>query len=85
MKREIICKNDMPSLKKIFERTCAEHPEEHFKIVKGKLIRPCLCDHCGKELFPVLDGAFAVSIWSDYGAQPYYEWESEFLKNGVAV
>lgn len=85
MKREIICKNDIPKLKKIFEQSCAEHPEEHFKIVKGKLRVPCLCDFCGKELFPVYDTGFAISIWSDFGAQPYYEWEDEYIMEGKIV
>jgi hypothetical protein len=82
MKREILCGECKKKNEKIFKRVCEEHPEEHYKFVKGKLKTPCYCDSCNKELFPALDTVFASSIWADHGAQPYYEWENEFLVGG---
>ena len=78
MKREIVCSDCQKKLETIFKKTTAEHPEEHFKFVKGKLKFPCVCDNCSMELMP-LQGCYAVSIWSDYGAAPYYEWENDYL------
>ncbi len=86
MKREILCTECAEKRIKNFGMeksgasifTADPYPQEHVKLVQGKAVQPFICDYCAVDIMPE-EKCFASSIWADHGAQPYYEWEDEFI------
>jgi len=76
MRRELLC------------RTCADeamkqmgnYPGEHHKWRSGTVQERMFicCDRCVADL-PSGTWVMALSIWTDRGGIPYYEWEHDYL------
>ncbi len=75
MKREIICKEAM-----IKRAGGKDYPGEHRTHKTGIAKSDFLCDSCCPA-HPIKKGeeCIAYSTWVDYHANPYYEWEDEFI------
>jgi hypothetical protein len=78
MKQEILCTKCEESTRKQFPNE-SPYPGEHVKFVSGKANEDFICDHCNTEISED-ENCCAFSIWADYGGQPYFEWESNFIK-----
>ena len=78
MKQQIICPKCKDESRKLFP-TDTPYPGEHVKFVKGEALKDYRCDGCG-EVIKTGDECSAFSIWADHGAQPYYPWEKDFIK-----
>ena len=75
MKREIRCTDCSKKLQASVKPVLFEH----LKIVPGRSRKQCVCDDCCCRI-QAGDPCDAISIWSDLGGIPYYEWEKDFLK-----
>jgi len=80
MKREIHCIGCKETFREQFPNN-DPYPGEHIKVVSGFAISDMICDGCGDSLWAGRECA-AVSIWTDRGGIPYYEWEREFISEG---
>ena len=78
MKQEIVCPSCKVGLRKLFP-TDKPYLGENVKFVQGKALKSYVCDQCACPIEKG-DDCFAFSIWADHGAQPYYEWEKEFIE-----
>lgn len=78
MKQEIVCPGCTAELQNLFP-TADPFPGEHVKFVDGEALSPYMCDQCGAQIDQG-DKCTAFSIFTDHGAQPYYEWEHEYLE-----
>ena len=77
MKRQIVCVPCRKALRKLFP-TDTPYPQEHVKFVDGKAKDEFLCDSCGEAIF-LAQECTAVTFWADHGAQPYSEWEGDYV------
>ena len=82
MKREIVCSRCEPGLRKLFPVE-SPYPGEHVKFVCGPSLIQCVCDSCGHDI-KVAEKVCAFSAWADYGGQPYFEWEDEYVEDVAA-
>jgi hypothetical protein len=78
MKREILCLECKTDFREQFP-VDNPYPGEYIKIIAGAAIVLLICDGCGDEL-AIGCRCAAVSIWTDRGGIPYYEWEGEFIE-----
>ena len=83
MKREILCSICEPESRKLFPVE-SPYPGEHVKFVSGNSLIQCRCDSCGHDI-KVGEKVCALSMWADYGGQPYFEWEDEYIDLDVAA
>lgn len=77
MKRQIVCMPCKKDLQKLFP-TNTPYPGEHVKFCDGNALEKYICDNCNDDI-NFNDPCCAHSIWADYGGQPYYAWEAEFI------
>lgn len=77
MKQQILCPACRKETRERF-KTDNPFPGEHIKFVDGKAVKDFVCDHCDKKIDKA-SPCCAYSIWADSGAQPYYEWEHDYL------
>ena len=81
MKREIICLKCEKELKEL-HGSANPYPGEHLRYVEGKAVDDYVCDQCGISIKK--DSlCCCYSIYTDYGGQPYYGWEEEYINLNI--
>lgn len=75
MKREIICKDCIKDLKKLFPEQ-SPYPGEYVRFLNGKAKKNMFCDSCGKNI-SMNEKCVAFSIYSD--SRPYFDWENNYI------
>ena len=76
-KRELLCGTCAPGARLQFPNP-EPYPGEHVKFVDGAAVDKFICDGCG-ALIAKGDATTCLSIWADYGGQPYAPWENHYI------